>query len=236
MIKTIDIDVINLSEEFTILHLSDLHISHKTPYQEILSLIDFINKQNTNIVAITGDLVDDQPNKIAHLIKLFEKIKVPCYFVSGNHELFHGFEKLEILLRNSNIIILDNKKITISINNQNICLVGIGDRMSHFFGRTRSEEIFETLDPNMINIALVHQPKDFKWICKHNIALQLSGHTHGGQIFPFHLLVKIQQGFLSGLYKKNNSLMYVNSGFGTWGIHKRFFSKAEIAIIKIKGK
>ena len=111
----------------------------------------------------------------------------------------------------------------------------MSDRFSKFFKIKRVEKslVQELQHIKLPKIFLCHQPKDYKFGLDSNSSLALFGHTHGGQIFPFHFLVKLVQPFLKGLHYKNDMPIYVNSGIGTWGIKYRFFSQAEITIIEL---
>ena len=86
---------------------------------------------------------------------------------------------------------------------------------------------------NSPSIFISHQPKDYKIALNSNSNLFLCGHTHGGQIYPFHYLVKLVQPFLAGLFYKNKTAIYVNKGLGTWGVDFRFKADAEVTILKL---
>jgi predicted MPP superfamily phosphohydrolase len=110
-----------------------------------------------------------------------------------------------------------------------------------FFKVARDEKKIEHLlqqnnDKNKATIFISHQPKDYKLAVKTNTALFLCGHTHGGQIFPFHFLVKLVQPFLAGVFYKKQTAIYVNKGLGTWGIHYRYKANSEITILKLIAK
>ena len=131
---------------------------------------------------------------------------------------------------------MDNKIFTINHKNENIYIAGLPDRFSKFFKIQREEEIIENYLKQSPSIFISHQPKDYKIATKSNSNLFLCGHTHGGQIYPFHYFVKLVQPFLSGLFYRKNTAIYVNKGIGTWGVDFRYKAKAEITILKLISK
>ena len=107
---------------------------------------------------------------------------------------------------------------------------------SKFFKIKREVEKIEDYLKKSPSIFISHQPKDYKIATKSNASLFLCGHTHGGQIYPFHYFVKLVQPFLAGLFYRKNTAIYVNKGVGTWGINFRYKANAEITILKLISK
>jgi len=215
-----------------ILHLSDIHINKKTSIKSIKELISLCNSCNADFIVITGDIIDCKCKYIRDKLEVLNTIKKSVFYISGNHDLFYGLDDLKILL--NNFILLDNRHIIFEFNDSNILLAGLSDRFSNFFKIKREEnKITNLLKENENSIFLAHQPKDYKFALKSNTKLFLCGHTHGGQIYPFHYLVKIFQPFLSGLYYINNTAIYVNKGLGYWGINFRYKASSEITLLKL---
>jgi len=215
-----------------ILHLSDIHINKKTSIKSIKELISLCNSCNADFIVITGDIIDCKCKYIRDKLEVLNTIKKSVFYISGNHDLFYGLDDLKILL--NNFILLDNRHIIFEYNDSNILLAGLSDRFSNFFKIKREEnKITNLLKENENSIFLAHQPKDYKFALKSNTKLFLCGHTHGGQIYPFHYLVKIFQPFLSGLYYINNTAIYVNKGLGYWGINFRYKASSEITLLKL---
>ncbi len=229
--KTIEISMPHL-HGLSILHLSDLHISKKTPLQKIDKLIATANGLNPDIIVITGDIIDDKPKEIEDKLMLFKLLKANTYFISGNHDLVYGLDELVDMISDWNIHFLDNRSLQLTHNDERYYITGIADRFSKFFGKSRKLE--KSIDDKIPTIFLAHQPKDYKIALKHNATLFLAGHTHGGQIFPFNYIVKLVQPFLAGLHKKGNMSIYISRGFGNWGIDMRFLAPSEITLLKLK--
>lgn len=219
-------------ENLKILHLSDLHINKKTSEKKILELVDFCNNLEFDFCVITGDIIDTKVKFIKKQLEILNFLKKEVFYISGNHDLFYGLEDLKKEL--TNFIFMDNKTLKINYKNEIIYLAGLPDRFSKFFKIKREEKKIKEFLQNSPSIFISHQPKDYKIALNSN--LFLCGHTHGGQIYPFHYLVRLVQPFLAGLFYKNKTAIYVNKGFGTWGIDFRFKANAEITILKLTTK
>ncbi|MFX4266637.1 metallophosphoesterase [Aliarcobacter butzleri] len=218
-------------DDLKILHLSDLHINKKTSIEKILELVNFCNSLEFDFCIITGDIIDTKVKFIKKQLEILNLLKKEVFYISGNHDLFYGLEDLKKEL--TNFIFMDNETFKINYKNEIIHLAGLPDRFSKFFKIKREEKIVEDFLQNSPSIFISHQPKDYKIALNSNSNLFLCGHTHGGQIYPFHYLVKLVQPFLAGLFYKNKTAIYVNKGLGTWGVDFRFKADAEITILKL---
>ncbi|MDN5093172.1 metallophosphoesterase [Aliarcobacter butzleri] len=218
-------------DDLKILHLSDLHINKKTSIEKILELVNFSNSLEFDFCIITGDIIDTKVKFIKKQLEILNLLKKEVFYISGNHDLFYGLEDLKKEL--TNFIFMDNETFKINYKNEIIHLAGLPDRFSKFFKIKREEKIIEDFLQNSPSIFISHQPKDYKIALNSNSNLFLCGHTHGGQIYPFHYLVKLVQPFLAGLFYKNKTAIYVNKGLGTWGVDFRFKADAEVTILKL---
>ena len=222
-------------ENFTIVHLSDLHINAKTPLRALENLVEKINEMNIDMVALTGDLFDALISKIRVQLEILSHIKHPVYFVSGNHDLVYARKMLASEVSKLGFILLDNRIITLKRGNESLQLVGLSDAFSRYFGINRHEkELFLKLDTKVPSILLAHQPKDIRFTKNFPIDLQLSGHTHGGQIYPFGYIVKLFQPYLQGLHRQGKTQIFVTTGYGSWGVDFRFFVPSEVVVITLK--
>ncbi|MCR8709297.1 metallophosphoesterase [Aliarcobacter butzleri] len=218
-------------DDLKILHLSDLHINKKTSIEKILELVNFCNSLEFDFCIITGDIIDTKVKFIKKQLEILNLLKKEVFYISGNHDLFYGLEDLKKEL--TNFIFMDNETLKINYKNEIIHLAGLPDRFSKFFKIKREEKVVEDFLQNSPSIFISHQPKDYKIALNSNSNLFLCGHTHGGQIYPFHYLVKLVQPFLAGLFYKNKTAIYVNKGLGTWGVDFRFKADAEVTILKL---
>ncbi|AXH13607.1 metallophosphoesterase [Halarcobacter bivalviorum] len=229
-IKNLKVKSENL-QGLQILHLSDLHINKKTKVMNIEKLVAFCNSLEYDFLALTGDIIDCKVDKIIPQLKALNSLK-KVFYISGNHDLFYGIKGLKELL--TNFTFLDNKTTFIKYQNRDIALAGISDRFSKFFKIKREEKkILSFLKSNEDSILLAHQPKDYSLAIASNTKLFLCGHTHGGQVFPFHYFVRLFQPFLAGIFYKKDTCIYVNRGLGTWGIDFRYKANSEITLLKL---
>ena len=234
-IQTIEILVKNEKlHDLKILHLSDLHINKKTTLENIKNLVNLCNELIFDFCVITGDIIDTKVKFIKEQLQILNNLKSKVYYISGNHDLFYGLQDLKKEL--SNFIFMDNNCKEFIYRNETIFLAGLPDRFSKFFGIKREENKIKNYLFNEPSIFISHQPKDYKIAVDGNTNLFLCGHTHGGQIYPFHYFVKLVQPFLAGIFYKKNTAIYVNKGLGTWGLKYRYKADAEITIVKLISK
>lgn len=236
-VKQITVGIENLPasfENFTIVHLSDLHLNVKTPLSALLELVEHINALPIDMVALTGDLFDSAPATIRTHLDVLKRLKHPVYFISGNHDLMFARNHLVEEVTQLGFILLDNQLMTLERDGAHLQLVGLSDAFSRYFGLERHEKaLFSKLTPHVPSILLAHQPKDIRFAKAFSIDLQLSGHTHGGQIYPFGYIVRLFQPYIQGLHKSGKTQIYVNTGYGSWGFNFRFCVPSEVTIITL---
>ncbi|UFS61305.1 metallophosphoesterase [Sulfurimonas sp. HSL-3221] len=224
------------AKPFRIVQLSDMHIGLDIRREFVESCVTRTNALRPDMVVITGDLVD---RKIEHVAAELEPLKAlqsrfGTFFITGNHEYFHGVEAIVAHLRNAlGITVLDNESVKIA---ERFNLVGVNDLISKRMGVMPYdvEAAFGDCDPALKTIVLSHQPKSTRIMQHKAYDLMLSGHTHGGQIFPFGLLVMIDQPYLAGHYRVDaDKQIYVSRGTGYWGPPLRVLAPSEISVIDI---
>lgn len=235
-VKNIKIKIKNLQNSLNIVQISDIHIGEFLKKDYLAKLVKLINKQNPDIVAITGDLVDKDIRIIYKELEPLKDIKSKfgVFFVAGNHEYYNDVEPILNYLEQIGIIVLRNTNKQIA----NINLAGVydvvGKRLNHKF-KPDVKAALKGIDERFPTILLAHQPKQLNYLENENIDLVLSGHTHAGQIFPFNFLVKLDQPYVYGLHKHSEKTqIYITSGAGFWGPPIRFLAPAEIANITLK--
>ncbi|EAI4812230.1 metallophosphoesterase [Campylobacter lari] len=236
-VNEVDIKIKNLKNDLNIALISDVHLGKNLGKEFLQGLIDKINALNADIIIIAGDLIDADIDSLDYINLLQNfKSKYGTYYVYGNHEYYNGFEKISTKLKElKNFKVLEDE----SIDFGDFTLSGTLDLAAKRLGFKESniEKIKTQINQEKVNILITHQPKYVKTYDVSGFDLILSGHTHAGQIFPFSLLVYLEQGFVHGLYKlSKDSLLYVSSGAGFWGPAVRFLAPSEIALIKLKGE
>jgi len=221
---------------YRLVQVSDMHIGGLIDEEFVKKTVEKINALDVDFITITGDLTDAPIERIkksvAHLQNL--KSKFGTFYVVGNHEYFHGIEDTIAYLKTIGIVVLENSSLMIGRENDRFNIAGLYD----YFGYRKGDfipdigKVMGEIDANLPTLLLAHQPKQTDKLENLKPNLILSGHTHGGQIFPFQYLVKLQQPYLKGLYEiSKNQAIYVNSGIGFWGPKMRLGSSAEITLI-----
>ena len=223
-IKTIKLHTKKIQNNKKILFISDVHLGTNSA-RHLLNIISKINQLDFDMLLIGGDMIDSNSFNF-EILRYFNLVLKPIYYVSGNHEYYLlNFEDKFSKLSKYNIEFLNNQTLIID----DITLIGISDNIPV---KQKINFIKKNSKKNSFNITLVHKPNIWDDVKSHS-DLMLSGHTHNGQIFPFNLLVKLKFKYIYGLYKDNNSKLYVSSGIGCWGPKMRIGSKNEIVNILI---
>jgi predicted MPP superfamily phosphohydrolase len=234
-IERIKIKCENLKcKKLTICHLTDLHLGSIIGKELIIKLVNIIKKEkNLDLIIITGDIVDGTCPLSKEIFYPFQKIKIPIYYINGNHEEYAFLEEMKKLFNSINFIHLSNK--TIQFNNI-VNLIGVDYDYPH---NKAIQKMVNILPNNSLpNILLYHVPIFRPFVLKNwNIFLMLCGHTHGGQFFPIHLLQFYYYKILDGLYHHlGKYYVYCSSGVGTTGPPMRTFCQAKIGIITLENE
>ena len=226
-------------ENFTIAQISDLHVGPtiKKPYVE--KVVNQISTINPDLIAITGDMVDGSIDYLRRDLEPLSQVvaKYGTYFVTGNHEYYSGAERWldETDRMGFTNLVNDNKLIT--IKDQNIALAGVNDYRAHQIipsHRSNPDGAIKGINKDKVKILLAHQPASIFKANEAGYDLQISGHTHGGQFWPFTYPTKQANPYLSGLHDHNGTQIYVNSGTGYWGPPLRLGVTAEITLFRLK--
>lgn len=217
-----------------IVQLSDLHLTKSVKVSYLENLVKKINELGPDIVLFSGDILQTSALHVKNQLECFKGLEAPSYYVTGNHDIVYGPKQLETLMQDAGVLCLDNKIAQIEVKGSVLQLVGLSDRYGFVRGIKRPiKELFSRLDPNLSTILLAHQPKDIVHVGNFRVDLQFSGHTHGGQIYPFNVVVKYFQPYISGLYRHKKTLLYVCRGLGYWGVSVRYRVPSEIPVFTI---
>lgn len=212
--------------------VSDLHLGHVLREGFAKKVIGKINSLNPEIVFIPGDFFDGAKTDFRNLASLFRSLKSTfgTYYVSGNHEQYAGYQDCEDAISAAGIHILENRKV--EINGLQVAGLAYFSESQETAERAAGLLKSMELDPLKPSILLKHVPNNITTIANAGISLQLSGHTHLGQIWPGRYITrKIYKGFDYGFKKLNNFQIYTSSGAGTWGPPMKVFTKSEIVEI-----
>ncbi len=237
-LEVVDVKINNLKKPYKIIQISDIHIGGLITKNFIKSMVDKINLLNADIVVITGDLVDTKLEFARPALDELKNLqsKYGTYFIVGNHEYFHGVKPIIDYVNSLGIKTLENQNVYIGEKDEGFYLAGVYDRFGFRYG-SYIPDINKALEncENNPTILLAHQPKYINEIKDtKNIDLILCGHTHGGQIFPFNFLVKLEQPYVKGLHQHNDTTqVYVNKGTGFWGPPMRLGASSEITVLRL---
>lgn len=238
IIKEVDIFIEGLSKELCVVQISDVHIGKTLGKKFMDDIVRQINTLDADIVVITGDLVDLPVAQIGDKLDALKEIqsRLGVFFVPGNHEYFYGVYAIMEHLETLGVNVLSNRSMVVD---EAINLAGVSDMMGKRFDFLPPDlkSALLHVKPELPTVLLSHQPKITKEMNGENIDLIISGHTHGGQIFPFGLLVLLDQPYLSGLYQHSpKTQMFVSNGAGYWGPPVRIMAPSEIVKINLKAK
>lgn len=241
-VKPVEIPVRGLPAAFAgfrIVQLTDVHVGPTIGREFIERLVARTNALEPDLVAITGDLVDGSVAQLGAFIEPLRELRARhgVYFVTGNHEYFSGADEWIARLRELGVTVLRNERAAIERDGAALDLAGIDDPTGRSFADGHGADLPRALagrDPGRPVILLAHQPRHAHEAADHGVALQLSGHTHGGQIFPFNYLVPLQQPFVAGLHRVGDTAVYVSAGTGYWGPPMRVGIPAEITDITLR--
>ncbi|MBS1969846.1 MAG: metallophosphoesterase [Bdellovibrionales bacterium] len=224
-------------EGLRILHITDLHISRSLPTRFVEKLVALSKKNPADLVVFTGDILDDIPARYAADIALLKDIpsKHGSFYVPGNHEYYWQGTQTIGAFRNIGFNVLLNEARSLQFGNAELQICGIPDPAAHGFQLEGPdfEKLARALHPSAFKILLSHQPTLADQAAPLGIQLQLSGHTHGGQFFPWNLLIGFFQKYGKGLYHIQNLQLYVNQGTGYWGPSLRLGTYCELAEIRL---
>ena len=219
-----------ITQEKTVVVLSDLHISRTTNPNKIKGIVDKTNALTPDLILLAGDIIDDDIDIIHPTTILLSNLKAKqgVYFVSGNHEFYIGYHNALKELEKVGLTSLENKKVALS---PAFYLAGVSDiPTTKRFGLTSSvSKVLADVPPSAYTLFVSHSPTPLDL----PYDLQVSGHTHGGQIFPFHFLSWMgNHHLLAGFYAHQR--IYVSRGSGQWGPQMRFFAPSEITVLHLK--
>jgi predicted MPP superfamily phosphohydrolase len=223
----------------TIVQLTDLHVGPTIGRAFIEDIVRRTNDLRPDLVAITGDLVDGSVERLRHAVEPLRDLKAThgVFFVTGNHEYFSGPGPWRAELRRLGIRVLENERVSIGEGPDAFDVAGVEDHSAARIGGDSRPDLVGALagrDPSRPLILLAHQPRAIFEAARQQVDLQLSGHTHGGQLWPFTYLVKLQQPYVAGLHQHGNTQIYVSPGTGYWGPPMRLGTRAEITRLTLR--
>jgi len=243
-VRRVEVPILGLIKAldgFTIVQISDLHINSMTSKKGIEELTEQVNALEPNLVAITGDLVDGTVQDLLPKVEVLGNLRPKncvCY-VTGNHEYYSGEAMNWVEVFNQmHWCVLMNDNVLIQRNDAKLIVLGVpdtaskGDRGSG--PKTNLNRALVEAPKGVPRILLNHKPKEFFETERAGIALQLSGHTHGGQYFPWSVLIPLFWDYPAGLKRYKRMWIYTSTGTGFWGPPNRFLRPKELTLLVLK--
>ena len=226
--RVIDVEVAlaGLPEQlhgFTIAQISDIHVGPTIKRGYLDAIVNAVNALEADLIAVTGDLVDGSVRQLApHTAPLARlSARHGAYFVTGNHEYYSNAHDWIMEVRRLGLTVLLNEHVVLQHDEASLLVAGVTDYSAHHFDESHRSDPHAALagapDPALIKVFLAHQPRSAHAAADAGFDLQLSGHTHGGQFFPWNLAVPLQQPFTAGLNRLRSLWVYTSRGTGYWG-------------------
>jgi predicted MPP superfamily phosphohydrolase len=223
----------------TIVQISDIHIGDILGGDFLAELVERCNALKPDLVAITGDLVDGSVRELGSTIATLQGLRsrYGTYFCTGNHDYYSGADAWCRALGQMGITVLRNRHVSIGDKGASFDLLGVDDWGARHSGYRQGYDLKAALagrDPERASVLLAHQPANLDAVAQAGLGLQLSGHTHGGQMWPFTELVSLRWPRSRGEYALGNgSSLYVSRGTGFWGAPMRVDSPPEIVKVTL---
>jgi uncharacterized protein len=224
---------------FSIAHISDVHVGATIRRGFVQRLVERVNRLETDLIAITGDLVDGSVQQLAVHTAPLSKLSARhgAFFVTGNHEYYSGERDWTQELRRLGLTVLKNEHVVLHHDGASLVLAGVNDIGAHHFDPSQRSDPAAALRGAPADagarVLLAHQPTSAAAAAKAGFDVQLSGHTHGGQFWPWNHFVRFFQPFTAGLHRLKDLWVYVSRGTGYWGPPNRFGVPSEITRIRL---
>lgn len=232
-VKHLEIYSDKVSSPVTILQINDLHLHRNKSVKNFAKIVDLANSLHPDIIAMPGDIIDDAVGRLVPHLEVLSKLKAKygVYVSPGNHEYYNGLVPSIWQMQQMGFRVVTESGER--INDINFYIAGIPDHPLHRKGR-EYPHLLDGSEPLDYKILLAHNPTLTEEYMLLGFDLQLSAHTHGGQIFPFHIMVKIANNYLSGTYKVGKGILHISNGAGYWGPPMRILAPSDITLITIK--
>ena len=224
---------------FSIAQISDVHVGPTIKRGFVEGIVRRVNDLKVDMIAVTGDLVDGSVQQLsAHTAPLAGlSARHGAYFVTGNHEYYSGERAWTEEIRRLGLRVLKNEHVVLKHDGASLVLAGVTDYSAYHFDPAQRSDPAAALRGAPVDagakVLLAHQPSSAMAAASAGFDVQISGHTHGGQFWPWNLFIHFFQPFSSGLHRLKNLWIYVSRGTGYWGPPNRFGVPSEITRIQL---
>ena len=224
---------------FSIAQISDVHVGPTIKHKYVDAIVEAVNGLDADVIAVTGDVVDGSVRQLAAHVAPLSRLRSRhgTYFVTGNHEYYSGAQAWTDEFERLGMRVLTNEHVVLIHREQQVVVAGVTDYSAHHFDPRHRSDPSAALQGApagaAVKILLAHQPRSAAAAAAAGFDLQLSGHTHGGQFWPWNHFVRFQQPFTAGLNRLQQLWVYTSRGTGYWGPPKRFGAPSEITRIRL---
>ncbi|HZF22286.1 MAG TPA: metallophosphoesterase [Burkholderiales bacterium] len=235
-VRTVEVPIAGLPEPlhgFSIVQITDIHVGATIKNGYVSRIVDAVNELNADMIAVTGDMVDGSVGRLAPHTEPLGRLsaRYGAFFVTGNHEYYSGAHAWIAEMRRLGLLVLLNEHVVLEHFGESVVVAGVTDLSAHHFDPAHRSDPMAAIagaPEQAVKLLLAHQPRLAFAAAQAGFHLQLSGHTHGGQFFPWNFVVKLFEPFSAGLHRLDQLWVYVSRGTGYWGPPKRFGAPSEI--------
>ncbi|GAB7522141.1 metallophosphoesterase [Paraburkholderia sp. 2C] len=241
-VVTIEVPIDDLPralEGFTIVQISDIHVGPTIKHNYVDAIVEAVNRLEPDLIAVTGDVVDGSVAQLSAHTQPLSKLTARhgAYLVTGNHEYYSGADAWIAEFERLGLHVLLNEHVVVDHDGAQAVIAGVTDYSAGHYDPAHNSDPAAALrgapGDVLIRVLLAHQPRTAEAAADAGFTLQLSGHTHGGQFFPWNFFVRLQQPFTAGLARLNGLWVYTSRGTGYWGPPKRLGAPSEITRLKL---
>ncbi len=242
VVRSVDVSIAGLPQAlhgFTIAQISDIHVGPTIRRAYVDAIVNAVNSLNADMIAVTGDLVDGSVGQLAHHTEPLSRLAARhgSYFVTGNHEYYSGVGGWIEELRRLGLRVLMNEHVVLRHDGEEVVVAGVTDFSAHHYHPSHRSDPAAAMAGAPaeagVRLLLAHQPRSAFAAEPAGFDLQISGHTHGGQFWPWNFFVKLQQPFTAGLRRLGGLWVYTSRGTGYWGPPKRLGAPSEITHLRL---
>lgn len=217
--------------------LGDIHVGPLLGTGQVERMVERVNDLGADVVTVVGDMVSSEPERVRESLLPLTRMRARygTYYVTGNHEYYVGHDDWAEVAADLGLRVLRNERVEITHRGAALDLAGVNDVVGEQAGDPPDyAAALGDRDPSRPVVLMAHQPVAVREAARYGVDLQLSGHTHGGQLYPFDFLVGLQQPVVSGLAEVDGTQVYVTNGVGFWGPPVRVGADPEITLLTLR--
>jgi len=238
-VKRVEVTIDSLPEAldgYRIVQWSDVHVGPTIQRRFVAALVEKTNALNADAIAITGDLIDGYVDELRDQVTPLADLRARdgVFYVTGNHEYYWRASEWVKEVEKLGLTFLKNAHRVIERDGAKLVIAGITDPVGRYTHKSDPKLALFNAPADSVKVLLSHRPQAADAASKLGVDLQLSGHTHGGQFFPFNYIIKFFQPIVAGLHRVGRTWLYVSRGTGYWGPPSRLGVHGEITEIVLR--